>query len=79
MLQVGHRRECSGDLAARQRSALFIPSFPQGFGNMAADTIAKKKGARKPTNQNDIRYMEAEVRTVVSDTIPPKKVWGSAP
>jgi len=46
---------------------------------MAADTIAKKKGARKPTNQNDIRYMEAEVRTVVSDTIPPKKVWGSAP
>lgn len=43
MLQIGHKRECSGDFAARQRSAHFIILFRGSFSDTDTDMIYCEK------------------------------------
>ena len=43
MLQIGHKRECSGDFAVRQRSAHFIILFRGGFSDTTTDMIYCEK------------------------------------
>jgi len=43
MLQIGHKRECSGDFAARQRSAQFFILFRGSFSDTNTDMIYCEK------------------------------------